>query len=136
MDLRLFSKRLVIAGTGIIWLIKYLLRPFFSFPEPVSFFLGIAPNLIGSFLLPFGACWLISRKQTGLARWCRVGNCQQLRLFCTSAFCLLVVNEYLQQIRFFGRTFDYFDILFSGLGLILAYGILQRKLEPEFNTAL
>lgn len=136
MDFRLFSKRLVIAGTGIIWLIKYLLRPNFIFPEPVSFFWGIAPNLLGSFLLPFGACWLFQGKHFRRVKWCRVENSTQLRQFCGSAFFLLLVNEYLQQIRFFGRTFDYFDILFSGLGLVLAYSVVNRRLEPQYKAAV
>lgn len=45
-------------------------------------------------------------------------------------FGMLVVNEYLQRISVFGRTFDYNDILFSSVGLITAYfvfGKMQRK---------
>jgi hypothetical protein len=44
---------------------------------------------------------------------------------------MLVINEYLQQIPFFGRTFDISDILFSALGLLVSYfvfsGLLFRK---------
>ena len=136
MDLHLFSKRLVITGTGLIWLIKYLLRPYCRFPEPIAFFLGIAPNLLGSFLLPFGACWLLQGKRFQQARWCRVESIPQLRQFCATALLLLLINEYLQQIRFFGRTFDYYDMLSSGLGLLLAYGLLYRKLASRYRTAV
>jgi glycopeptide antibiotics resistance protein len=47
-------------------------------------------------------------------------------------FGMLVINEYLQLIAVFGRTFDYFDIFFSFAGLSLSYfvyGRLMRKMQ-------
>jgi hypothetical protein len=45
-------------------------------------------------------------------------------------FGMLIVNEYLQLIPFFGRTFDYNDIIFSLVGLMVShfvFGKLQQK---------
>ena len=52
MELKQVSKWLVITGTLIIWTIKYIIRPLNFFDDPGKFFLGIAPNLFGSFLIP------------------------------------------------------------------------------------
>jgi hypothetical protein len=41
-------------------------------------------------------------------------------------FAMLVTNEYLQQVPFFGRTFDYFDILFSAIGLMASYFVFGK----------
>ena len=43
---------------------------------------------------------------------------------------LSVINEYLQLIPFFNRTFDYNDMLFSAFGLVIAcyhFMALQRR---------
>jgi hypothetical protein len=50
---------------------------------------------------------------------------------------MLVVNEYLQKITVFGRTFDYYDIVFSSAGLIAAcllFGRLYSKSERKYST--
>ena len=120
MELKYISKRVVIAGTLVIWVIKFLIRPLHLFDEPLKFFLGIAPNLLGSFLIPFGAYWFFSGKNFLLARVFRIQSAYDLRLVCLLGFGMLVVNEYLQQVPFFGRTFDYNDILFSSVGLLLS----------------
>ena len=135
MELRVFSKRIVIAGTLLIWTIKYLIRPWFDFPEPLHFFLGIAPNFLGAFLLPFGACWFFGGKERWLSRFFRIQHQAALRQFCGLAFLLLLINEYLQQIPFFGRTFDYFDILFSFAGLVISYYVFGRKLQQSFRIS-
>ncbi|HMW67034.1 MAG TPA: hypothetical protein PKC82_08895 [Chitinophagaceae bacterium] len=57
MQLKQISKHLIISGTLIIWIIKYMLRPLDLFDEPGRFLMGVAPNLLGSFLIPFGAYW-------------------------------------------------------------------------------
>lgn len=49
-------------------------------------------------------------------------------------FGMLVVNEYLQRISFFGRTFDYYDIIFSSVGLLAAYfvfGKIQQRYREQ-----
>jgi hypothetical protein len=101
------------------------------FNESGTFFLGIAPNLIGAFLIPFGAYWFFSGKNFFLARIFRIQSSFDLRLVCSLGFGMLVVNEYFQKITFFGRTFDYNDILFSATGLLASYftfGMIRQKL--------
>jgi len=47
---------------------------------------------------------------------------------------MLIINEYLQLIPFFGRTFDYNDIIFSSVGLMLSYfvfGRIQQRYEIQ-----
>lgn len=130
MQLKLISKHFVIAGTLLIWIIKYIVRPLNLFDEPGRFFLGIAPNLFGSFLIPFGAYWFFSGRNHLIARIFRIQSAFDLKMVCMLGFGMLVVNEYLQRISVFGRTFDYNDILFSSVGLITAYfvfGKMQRK---------
>ncbi len=132
MELKQLSKRMVIAGAILIWTIKLFIRPFFHFDQPLHFFLGIAPNFLGSFLLPFAACWFFSGRNHFIARILKVDGIADLRQFCLMGFGMLVINEYLQLIPVFGRTFDYFDILFSSFGLGLSYfvfGKLQQKLQ-------
>jgi len=132
MELKQISKWSVITGAIIILGIKILIRPLYHFDEPMHFFLGIAPNLIGSFLIPFGASWFFSGKDFLLARMFRIECSYDLRFVCLLGFGMLVVNEYLQLIPVFGRTFDPYDILFSGFGLITSYfvfGRLQQRYE-------
>lgn len=136
MDLKFICKWFVIAGTLIIWSIKFIIRPLNLFDEPVKFFLGIAPNLIGSFLIPFVAYWLFSGKNFLLARVFRIHSPYDLRLVCLLGFFMLVVNEYLQRLSFFGRTFDYYDILFSVVGLACScfvFAIIQTRSKASYR---
>jgi hypothetical protein len=136
MDLKFICKWFVIAGTLIIWGIKFIIRPLNLFDEPVKFFLGIAPNLIGSFLIPFVAYWLFSGKNFLMARVFRIRTAYDLRLVCMLGFFMLVVNEYLQRLSFFGRTFDYYDILFSVVGLACSYlvfGKIQTRRKASYR---
>lgn len=110
----------MITGTLLIWLIKFGIRPLNLLNEPVRFLLGIAPNLLGSFLIPFAAYWFFTGRDHLLARLFKIRTAFDLGLVCLLAFGMLLVNEYLQQVPVFGRTFDPFDILFSAFGLILA----------------
>jgi hypothetical protein len=126
MDLKQISKRIFIAGTLLIWAIKFVIRPLHLFDEPVKFFLGIAPNLFGSFLIPFAAYWFFSGKNFFIARIFRIQSAYDLRLVCIMGFVMLIINEYLQLIPFFGRTFDYFDILFSLVGLTVSYFVFSK----------
>lgn len=132
MELKQLSKWMVITGALLIWTIKFFIRPFSHFDQPMHFFLGIAPNFLGSFLIPFGACWFFSGRQYLLARIFRLEGLADLRIVCLLGFALLVINEYLQLIPVFGRTFDYFDIVFSSFGLLLSYvvfGKLQQRMQ-------
>lgn len=129
MQLKLISRRLVSYGTIFICLIKFAIRPLQHFDEPLNFILGILPNLAGSFLIPFGAYWFFSGKDFLLARIFRIQSAFDLRLVCLLGFAMLVVNEYLQKIPVFGRTFDYYDVLFSFFGLLLSCLLFGRLLQ-------
>jgi hypothetical protein len=134
MELKLTCKKIVIIGTLLIWAIKFIIRPLHVFEEPIKFFLGVAPNLFGSFLIPFGAYWFFSGKNFLLARIFRIRSAYDLRLVCLMGFVMLIVNEYLQLIPFFGRTFDYYDIISSFVGLAAAYFAfvkIQHRFEPQ-----
>ena len=136
MELKRTSKKIVITGTLIIWAIKFIIRPLHLFDEPAKFFLGIAPNLFGSFLIPFGAYWFFSGRNFLLARVFRIQSMYDLRLVCLMGLGMLIINEYLQLIPFFGRTFDYNDILFSSVGLMASYftfGRIQKRYEVQTN---
>ena len=134
MDLKLLSRRLVIAGTLIIWAIKFIIRPGHLGGSLLDFFWGIAPNFLGSFLIPFGAYWFFSGKDFLLARIFRIESSFDLRLVCALGFGMLIVNEYLQLIPFFGRTFDYNDILFSAVGLVVScfvFGKIYQRYQLQ-----
>lgn len=133
MQLKQISKHLIISGTLIIWIIKYMLRPLDLFDEPGRFLMGVAPNLLGSFLIPFGAYWFFSGKNFLIARIFKIQSAYDLRIVCVLGFGMLVVNEYLQLISIFGRTFDYYDILFSSIGLLSAYYVFN-KLQQKYMT--
>jgi hypothetical protein len=130
MEIKQISKRLVIAGSLLILSIKLIIRPFYLSDDPARFFLGIAPNLFGSFLIPFAAYWLFNGKDFSIARIFKIQSLYDLRAVCLIGLGLLIINEYLQLIPFFGRTFDYFDIFFSAVGLATAYFVL-RKIYPH-----
>ena len=138
MELKKLSKWFVIAGTIVIWAIKFIIRPLHLFDDPMRFLLNIAPNLFGSFLIPFGAYWFFSGRNYMIARIFQIQTAFDLRMVCTMGFGMLVVNEYLQLIPFFGRTFDYNDIVFSSVGLIaacLVFGKLQSK-QKQLGSAI
>ena len=133
MELRAFCKRLVIAGTLFIWIIKLLVRPYLPLDGSLNFVMGVTPNLVGSFLVPFGAYWIYTHPQFFNGRLLRFNFFSDMRIVCLFGFSLIVVNEYLQLIPVFGRTFDYFDIVSSALGLAVSYYSflqVQRKFSP------
>ena len=134
MEIKRLSKQYLIAGTLLIWTIKFVIRPLHLFDEPMNFFLGIAPNLFGSFLIPFGAYWLFTGRSFLLARIFRLQSAYDLRIVCLLGIGMLIVNEYLQLIPFFGRTFDVFDILFSMVGLAVSYFVFNR-LQQKYQVS-
>ena len=119
MRLKKISKWTVITGTLLIWTIKFVIRPFIQIPVPLKPFVGFAPNLVGSFLLPFGACWFFQR-------FFRLQTIKDLTITCFFGLFLVVINEYLQLIPFFGRTFDYLDILASVAGVCMGHLVFAR----------
>ncbi len=121
MALKTFCKYVVIFGTLVIWAVKLGIRPYFHFGQPTQFLLGVIPNLLGSFLLPFGCCWL-------LGRYINLHNANVFKQFGALCFILLCINELLQLIPVFGRTFDYNDIEASAIGLTTAYFLCSKYL--------
>lgn len=122
--LKHYSMCIVSIGTLIIWTVKFLIRPFIHIPADFKMIFGIAPNLIGSFLLPFGACWFFQR-------FFRMQNTGEVRITCWFGLLLVVINEYLQLIPIFGRTFDYLDILFSFVGVFGGYIVFSKLLQRQ-----
>lgn len=127
MLLKKFCKYIVIIGAFIIEGIKWGVRPYFNFNQPAKFLLGIAPNLLGSFLLPMGCYWLLSK-------YINLHNDKEFKNFCLVCFCLLVINETLQLIPVFGRTFDYSDIIASFAGLMTSYFFCSKYLFQKLAT--
>ena len=119
MHLKLISKWTVICGTIAIWAVKFLIRPFVHIPDHVKPLAGLAPNLIGSFLLPFAACWLFQR-------YFRLQTAVDLTFTSCFGLLLVIINEYLQLIPVFGRTFDYLDIFSSVIGVFLGHLAFAR----------
>lgn len=122
------ARGIFFTGTIVIWIIKWVLRPVYG-ADPhtlFGFLLGVAPNFIGSFLIPFAASWM----QTWLPGYwltlIRVHNDVLLRRTCVFGYALVVVNECLQLIPVFGRTFDWADLLFSLLAAGLSYVVFRR----------
>jgi hypothetical protein len=134
MYLKQLSRIFVIVGTLIIWAIKFMIRPLHLWEEG-KFFLGIAPNLLGSFLIPFGAYWFFSGRNFLIARIFGIESAYDLRMVCGMGFGMLIVNEYLQLVPFFGRTFDYNDIIFSSVGLVVSHFVFGRLQQRELQQA-
>jgi glycopeptide antibiotics resistance protein len=121
---------MVVAGTLFIWAIKFFIRPYLHPAGVPGFLCGVAPNGIGSFLVPFAAYWLYTHPRFFNGRLLRFTFFSDVRLVCLFGFGLGVVNEYLQLVPVFGRTFDVFDILSSAVGLLLSCALfttMQRR---------
>lgn len=130
MQLKTISKWIVIIGVLFISCIKLFVRPYVHVPAGMQLVVDVAPNFIGSFLVPFFACCL-------LKKYLPVENASELKLVCGLGLLLGIVNEYLQLIPVFGRTFDYFDIIASGMATILGYNsfaMLMNKFATVKNA--
>ncbi len=127
MQLKAISRKIVVAGVLLIWVVKFLIRPFVHIPSAFKLLMGIAPNLIGSFLLPFGACWFFQRIF-------KLQTQHELAITCYFGLLLVIVNEYLQLIPFFGRTFDYLDILSSVAGVFLGHFVFARMIRNSLEN--
>ena len=125
-QLKNYSRIIVVSGTLIIWVIKFLIRPFNLYTDWMSPFIGFAPNLIGTFLLPFGAYWLFKK-------YFFMRNNYEVKLTCAFGLLLVIIDEYLQLIPVFHRTFDYLDILASFIGVYIGY-IVFAKLMLVFSS--
>lgn len=136
MQLRNFCKWTIISGTLLIWIIKFGVRPFIHLDPFMKFITGVAPNLVGAFLIPFAAYWLYTHSYFFNGQLMRFDFFSDTRIVCLFGFSLAVINEYLQLIPVFGRTFDYFDIVFSGVGLLFSYYafiMMQRKFFMSYD---
>ena len=127
------SRTIFICGTVLILTIKWILRPI-GFEGFLQYLLNVAPNLFGAFLIPFAAFWFFSGRDHFMARVFRIRSSFELRWVCSLGFCMLVVNEFLQKVPVFGRTFDYNDIIFSSLGLFFSCYIF-RKIQSRQETS-
>lgn len=126
MHVKKINKWIIITGVLFIVLVKLVIRPTCDCNKAISFLLGIMPNLIGSFLIPFCAIWFYSGQKYFPVRILRIQSQNDLRSVCIMGFTMLVLNEYLQLIPFFGRTFDYFDMIFSAVGLMSSYFVFEK----------
>jgi len=129
MPLKQASRKIMIIGTLFIWSIKFLIRPFVFIDPALKPLVGLAPNLIGSFLLPFGACWFFQRIF-------RLETTMDLNITCCFGLLLVVINEYLQLIPVFGRTFDYLDILSSVVGVFLGHLYFKRLMTRSMPVTV
>lgn len=130
MQLKTNSRNIVVLGTLLIWTVKFFIRPYLHPSGATGFLLGVAPNLVGSFLIPFAAHWLYTHRPLNPENRLRFAPFFDTRAVCISGFLLLIINEYLQLVPFFGRRFDYYDILFSAVGLLVSFysfPVLQRR---------
>lgn len=128
MYLKHISRRVVILGTLLIWTIKFIIRPLVHIPPALKPLVGFAPNLIGSFLLPFGACWFFQR-------YFRLQTARDLGFTCSFGLLLVIINEYLQLIPVFGRTFDYLDIFSSVAGVFCGHLVFARLMGSQMVRA-
>lgn len=124
MYLKNVSRWTVITGTLLIWTVKFLIRPLVHIPAVIKPLVGFAPNLIGSFLLPFGACWFFQR-------FFRLQNSRDLMVTCSFGLLLVIINEYLQLIPVFGRTFDYLDIFSSVIGVFCGHLVFAKLMGSQ-----
>ena len=110
-------------GALLIYAVKFIIRPYVPVPGIAQPLIDVFPNLCGTFLLPFGAVLF-------LHRYFPLQGVQQLRMVCISGLALVIVNEYLQRISIFGRTFDHLDIAASLIGTMAGYAIFNRMFLP------
>jgi hypothetical protein len=123
-----YSKIIVCCGTLIIWCIKLVLRPYLPVPNYFQPLLDIAPNLIGCMLIPFAAEWWFKKVF-------KLTSVKDVQLVCLLGLLLVVINEYLQLIPFFKRTFDYLDIAFSFVGVVIGYYWFSFLLNKKIAAA-
>lgn len=136
MQLRTYCKAIVIAGILFIWSIKFGVRPYLHPEGTLKFMTGVAPNFAGAFLVPFAAYWLYTHADFFNGCLMRFVFFSDTRIVCLFGFLLAVINEYVQLVPIFGRTFDYFDILFSGIGLVFSYctfSLLQQTVIMSYD---
>lgn len=113
------KKYILIIGLLMITLVKFVIRPYIFIPQAFFLYRDVAPNLISAFLIPFGADiffgkWLILVKKRDVLFICMIG------------LTVITINEIAQLFPFFRRTFDYFDLLFSIIGVGFGYLVYTK----------
>jgi hypothetical protein len=126
---RKHSIYVVVAAIAATISVKLAIRPLYYELPVVGFLLGIAPNFISAFALPFLLHCLPAMRIRPVSAMLDVLTPSKLRLCCALGFGLLVINEVFQLASVFGRTFDYYDILFSAFGLAGGYFVFSRMAE-------
>lgn len=111
--------RLFVIGILFIGLVKFFIRPFVQVPSIFFLCRDVAPNLISAFLIPFGA-------DLFLKKWVPLKDKRNVFLVCSAGLIVITLNEIAQLFPIFKRTFDYFDLLFSLIGVGLGYYIFVQ----------
>ena len=104
----------------LIVLIKFVVRPYVHVPAELQLLVDTAPNLLAAFGLPLAFAGLL--KRYGVVTLTNMKRVYLLSLL------FIIINECFQLIRFFGRTFDYFDIAASFVGTGISYVVYVRLL--------
>lgn len=116
---------MVASGTFFILFVKTFIRPEFAgIHNAETFLMGITPNLLGSFLLPVG---LFMFPKT----FSHTYHIKSLQWFASSCFIALCINETLQLVPVFGRTFDWNDIMASAFGLVSSLYFINYFFIPQ-----
>lgn len=110
---------ILIIGLFLIVLVKFIIRPFVAVPPSLGLYRDVAPNLISSFLIPFGA-------DLFLKRWIQLIDKRSVLWLCIAGLVIISLNEIAQLFPVFRRTFDYFDLVFSLIGVSLGYLVFTR----------
>ena len=110
---------ILIIGLFLIILVKFIIRPFVAVPPSLGLYRDVAPNLISSFLIPFGA-------DLFLKRWIQLIDKRSVLWLCIAGLVIISLNEIAQLFPVFRRTFDYFDLVFSLIGVSLGYLVFTR----------
>lgn len=129
MSIGSVCKWYVSIGFIIICSIKFIIRPYIPLSDEWQLITDISPNLVGTILIPFGAFWLLK----GVFKMNTSFEVQQI---CLKGFVLVLINEYLQLIPIFGRTFDYLDIIASIPGSYIGYIFFMYKWKKIENAGI
>lgn len=113
------KKWILIIGLFLIVLVKFIIRPFVAVPPSLGLYRDVAPNLISAFLIPFGA-------DLFLKRWIQLIDKRSVLWLCIVGLVIISLNEIAQLFPVFRRTFDYFDLVFSLIGVSLGYLVFTR----------
>jgi glycopeptide antibiotics resistance protein len=113
------KKWILLIGLCLIALVKFFIRPFITIPSELFLCRDVAPNLISAFLIPFGA-------DLFLKRWVQLIEKRNVLFICAVGLIVITLNELAQLFPVFRRTFDYFDLVFSFIGVSIGYLVFTR----------